>query len=263
MNFSIRQQIITPVLIVACISIGLGMLMSMQLSHIKSNNELTAKTGFQVIKLRGLSNVIYQLEADADHLLYHENSTKEEFKESLKTLNILSNQLGQTYSGIIIHEVNKLKTSLDELQIEANLLFDLITTNSSEGEIRKQYVKFSESLEDAKQQELNMAIVLNKIIRARLLYGKILVNKFNTQIIFFGTSIILLSLIILFLLINGLSRNIKNLTGLITEISKGNFNVDIDTQKPFDSKEINSLRASMHRIMKTMKLAVLEKKEDK
>ncbi len=58
-----------------------------------------------------------------------------------------------------------------------------------------------------------------------------------------------------------ISKPLTKLTNSVDKVSKGNFKTEIETQGKID--EVNKLADSLNRIMKTMKLAVLEKKMKK
>ncbi len=87
----------------------------------------------------------------------------------------------------------------------------------------------------------------------------------STKDVVNSSSRILWALIVLTLLIviflgfyftNAISKPLNKLTKTVDEVSKGNFDVEVEKSGIVD--EINTLADSLNRVMKTMKLAVLE-----
>jgi len=89
----------------------------------------------------------------------------------------------------------------------------------------------------------------------------VLQSKFRNTIFFIVGFLFVIVLLIGFYINRGVSKPLNKLSNTVDEVSKGNFNVEIEKAGNID--EINNLSNSLGRIMKTMKLAVLEKKSIK
>jgi len=84
-----------------------------------------------------------------------------------------------------------------------------------------------------------------------------LISGFVNTIYILISVVLVLGLVIAYFISKSISKPLDKLSQSIDEISKGNFNVQIE--KTGNIEEINTLVESLSRIMKTMKLAVLEK----
>ncbi len=79
----------------------------------------------------------------------------------------------------------------------------------------------------------------------------------SSKILWALTVLTLLIVIFLgFYFTNAISKPLNKLTRTVDEVSKGNFDVEVEKSGVVD--EINTLADSLNRVMKTMKLAVLE-----
>ena len=82
------------------------------------------------------------------------------------------------------------------------------------------------------------------------------------QIIISMTIVLFILAIIIALFISRLiSKPLSKLTNAVDEVSRGNFKVEVEKQGKID--EVNTLAASLSRVMATMKLAIMEEKEKK
>jgi len=96
--------------------------------------------------------------------------------------------------------------------------------------------------------------LVTKVDRAEIIepYKQVIIR----DSIIIGLIIVMISLIIGWFISGIISKQIKGLSDRVDEISKGNFKVEIEKS---NIQEVNSLAESLGRILKTMKLAVLEK----
>jgi methyl-accepting chemotaxis protein len=95
-------------------------------------------------------------------------------------------------------------------------------------------------------------------IELSLLYTKNIIKRTKFIIISIILIAIIISLFLTFLLGTKISKGLSKLSSQVDEISRGNFMIEIE---PSNIYEINTLSESFDRILKTMKLAILNKKE--
>ena len=83
-------------------------------------------------------------------------------------------------------------------------------------------------------------------------------SNLKIALIFF-IIILIVGAVVAFLTSRSISKPINHMANVVDEISRGNFNLNLNGSEKIN--EINKLNHSLNRVIKSMKLAVLEKKE--
>ncbi|PIN85676.1 MAG: hypothetical protein COV47_00980 [Candidatus Diapherotrites archaeon CG11_big_fil_rev_8_21_14_0_20_37_9] len=152
----------------------------------------------------------------------------------------------------------------DITQVEKDSAIEILTEYKEIVSTYGNIVVSQKNIEKIRQDKIDELILLNqqvqqerhKAISAKTAEIEAIVSDKNNIIYNLMIFTLLISIALGILISHSISGGIRHITENVEEISKGNFNVEIDSKTSIE--EINMLGRALDRIMKTMKLAVLE-----
>lgn len=263
---SIRERVLFSFFIIFFLLIILTLIFSSYISEISSLIKELSPLNEDTIVLNDISISFESAEDNIDKYFmigYEEyfdtyNRDKEDILASLYFMKSenkdrkLSDKLKETTEIKVDESID----SLNNLTGTLAVFEDRSIKELSPTEVNNIGLKAYSEIKKMKQIRNELISAHTSAIRKNTDMQKTLMEKAFAKFMMIIVLIIIIGLVLSYLMSYSISSDIRRISGTVDEISKGNFDVEIGQS---NVKEIDILAESLKRIMKTMKLAVLEK----